>query len=121
MIDLARGGVECHGNLVLLDKLRQVCRLRGVDLDDVEAAFLRARVEGARERGVDVRQDNALETVVTVQLHPDYGPHTPHPEDHRVCHTLDYPFLAISEPCKWLFHCTARPASLQKAVADYRR
>ena len=90
MIDLARAGVERHGDLVLLEKLRQVCRLRGVDLEDVEAALLRPCVEGVRERGVNVRQDNALEAVVAVQLHPNYGPHAPHPDDHRVCHTSDY-------------------------------
>src|SRR5437867_3602623 len=93
MIDLARAGVERHGDLVLLEKLRQMCRLRGVDLEDVEAALLRACLEGVRERGVNVRQDNSLEAIVAVQLHPDDGPHATHSDDHCVCHSSDCEFV----------------------------
>src|SRR5437867_13209424 len=96
MIDLARAGVERHGDLVLLEKLSQVRRFRGVDLEDVEAALLCACVQGVRERGVNVRQDYALEAVIAVELHPNYGPYAPHPDDHRVCHTSDYQFVIAS-------------------------
>ena len=86
VIDRAGAGIEGDIDLMLLEKLSQVRGLHGVDLMDLEAALLGALVESAGESRVNVRQDDALETVVPVELHPDHAPHSPHAHDHCVCH-----------------------------------
>ena len=34
--------------------------------------------------------------------------------------TISFLLRTMSELCKWLLHCTARPASMQNVVTDYR-
>ena len=88
MVGLPGARVERDGDLRVLQQIDELLGLKGVHLVNLEAAVLDALAQFLSKRRIDVRKEDSLETIVTVQLQADDGTDPTHADDHCSRHTL---------------------------------